>query len=69
MELGELHLKVQRASIGVTQASGLEMGVTAMSMLAGATSSDLEQGRVIQLLNMVAAEELMDNEEYAGTWK
>ncbi|MCJ1407944.1 hypothetical protein MMC19_002015 [Ptychographa xylographoides] len=64
MEIGEKHLKVQRASIGVTQASGLEMGVNAMSMLAGTTSNDLEEGRVLQLLNMVTPEELIDNEDY-----
>lgn len=64
MELGDDHLKVQRASIGVQQASGLEMGVNAMSMLAGTTSTDLEQGRVLQLLNMVTPEELMDPDEY-----
>ncbi|KAL8763567.1 MAG: hypothetical protein Q9184_000694 [Pyrenodesmia sp. 2 TL-2023] len=64
MELGDKHLKVQRASIGVTQAAGLEMGVNAMSMLAGTTSTDLDEGRVLQLLNMVTAEELIDNEDY-----
>ncbi|MCJ1477594.1 hypothetical protein MMC13_006267 [Lambiella insularis] len=64
MELGDKHLRVQRASIGVTQASGLEMGVNAMSMLAGTTSNDLEEGRVLQLLNMVTAEELIDNQDY-----
>jgi splicing factor U2AF subunit len=69
MELGDKHLKVQRASIGVTQASGLEMGVNAMSMLAGTTSTDLEEGRVLQLLNMVTAEELIDNQEYEGLLK
>lgn len=67
MELGDKHLRVQRASIGVTQASGLEMGVNAMSMLAGTTSTDLEEGRVLQLLNMVTPEELIDNQEYEGT--
>ncbi|KAH8815054.1 hypothetical protein F5884DRAFT_162377 [Xylogone sp. PMI_703] len=64
MELGDKHLKVQRASIGITQASGLEMGVNAMSMLAGTTPQNLEEGRVLQLLNMVTPEELMDNEDY-----
>ncbi|KAL8995357.1 MAG: hypothetical protein Q9169_004899 [Polycauliona sp. 2 TL-2023] len=64
MELGDKHLKVQRASIGVTQAAGLEMGVNAMSLLAGTTSTDLDEGRVLQLLNMVTAEELIDNEDY-----
>ncbi|KAI9874691.1 MAG: hypothetical protein M1830_009412, partial [Pleopsidium flavum] len=64
MELGDKHLKVQRASIGVTQASGLEMGVNAMAMLAGTTSQDMDEGRVLQLLNMVTPEELIDNEDY-----
>lgn len=67
MELGDRSLKAVRASVGSTQAGGLEMSVNAMSLLAGTTSSDLEQGRVLQLLNMVTAEELMDSEEYAGT--
>ncbi|OCK75063.1 hypothetical protein K432DRAFT_386427 [Lepidopterella palustris CBS 459.81] len=64
MELGDDHLKVQRASIGSQQAAGLEMSVNAMSMLAGTTSADLDQGRVLQLLNMVTPEELMDPDEY-----
>ena len=66
MELGEQKLKVQRASIGVSQAAGLEMSVNAMSMLAGTTSTDLAEGRVLQLLNMVTAEELMSDEDYQG---
>ena len=66
MELGDASLSVQRASIGYTQASGLEMGVNAMSMFAGTTSTDLEEGRVLQLLNMVTPEELIDNDEYEG---
>jgi splicing factor U2AF subunit len=66
MEIGDKHLKVQRASIGLTQVAGLEMGVNAMSMLAGTTSSGLEEGRVLQLLNMVTPEELIDNEDYEG---
>jgi splicing factor U2AF subunit len=66
MEIGDKHLKVQRASIGNTQVSGVEMGVNAMSMLAGTTSKGLEEGRVLQLLNMVTAEELIDNDEYEG---
>ncbi|RKF65105.1 Splicing factor U2AF 50 kDa subunit [Erysiphe neolycopersici] len=64
MELGEKHLKVQRASIGHTQVSGLEMSVNAMSMLAGTTSSGFEEGRVLQLLNMVTPEELIDSQDY-----
>ena len=54
MELGDKHLKVQRASIGVTQAAGLEMGVNAMSTLAGTTSDDLEESRVLQLSSLAA---------------
>ena len=66
MQVGDQAIRVQRASIGVTQAAGLEMGVNAMSMLAGTTSNDLEEGRVLQLLNMVTPEELIDNEDYEG---
>lgn len=66
MELAEHKLKVTRASIGFTQASGLEMGVNAMSMFAGTQTNDLDEGRVLQLLNMVTAEELIDNEDYEG---
>jgi len=66
MEIGDAHIKVQRASIGLQQAAGLEMSVNAMSMLAGTVSTDLEKGRVLQLMNMVTAEELMDNETYLG---
>ncbi|KAL9627512.1 MAG: hypothetical protein Q9164_007587 [Protoblastenia rupestris] len=40
------------------------MGVNAMSMLAGTTSDNLDEGRVLQLLNMVTPEELIDNEDY-----
>jgi splicing factor U2AF subunit len=42
------------------------MGVNAMSMLAGTTSQGLDEGRVLQLLNMVTPEELIDNEDYEG---
>ena len=66
MQVGDQAIRVQRASIGVTQAAGLEMGVNAMSILAGTTSNDLEEGRVLQLLNMVTPEELIDNEDYEG---
>lgn len=65
MMLGERALKVQKASIGITQVAG-EMGVNAMSMLAGTTSTDSSGGRVLQLLNMVTADELMDNDDYEG---
>jgi splicing factor U2AF subunit len=67
MPLGDdRQLRVQRASVGSQQAAGLEMSVAAMSMLAGSSSSDLHEGRVLQMLNMVTAEELMDNDEYQG---
>ncbi|ETS88138.1 hypothetical protein PFICI_01966 [Pestalotiopsis fici W106-1] len=64
MAIGDKSLKVKKASIGITQVAGVEMGVNAMSMLAGTTSTDQEEGRVLQLLNMVTAEELMDNDDY-----
>ena len=66
LDLLDKHLKAQRASIGHTQVSGLEMSVNAMSMLAGTTSQGLDDGRVLQLLNMVTPEELIDNEDYEG---
>ena len=69
MELGDKRLKVEKASIGITQVAGIEMGVNAMSMLAGTTSSDAEESRVLQLLNMVTPEELMDNDDYEGRVK
>jgi splicing factor U2AF subunit len=66
MELSDKRLKVVRASIGATQAAGLDMGVNAMSMFAKTTSQDLEAGRVLQLLNMVTPEELIDHDDYEG---
>lgn len=70
MEIAEQKLKVVRASIGVKQASALggAMSVNAMSMLAGTAANEVETGRVIQLLNMVTPDELMDKDEYAGTF-
>lgn len=65
MELADKHLKVQRASIGNTQNTSIEMSVSAMSMLAAA-SDGLGESRVLQLLNMVTPEELIDNEDYEG---
>ncbi|OAP58230.1 hypothetical protein AYL99_07320 [Fonsecaea erecta] len=64
MDLAGNAIKVTRASIGYTQAAGLEMGVNAMSMFAGTTAENLEDGRVLQLLNMVTPEELIDNDDY-----
>lgn len=65
MELADKHLKVQRASIGNTQNTSIEMSVSAMSMLAAA-SDGLGESRVLQLLNMVTPEELIDNDDYEG---
>ncbi len=67
MDLGDRKLKVQKASVGITQVTGIEMGVNAMSMLAGTVSVDSSDvSRVIQLLNMVTPDELVDNEDYEG---
>lgn len=66
MTIVDKNLRTNLASIGFKQASGMEMGVNAMSMFAGTQSNDLEEGRVLQLLNMVTAEELIDNDEYEG---
>lgn len=66
MDLGDRKIRVQKASIGVTQVAGVEMGVAAMSMLAGTTATDSGESSVLQLLNMVTADELMDNDEYEG---
>jgi len=63
MALGDHTLKVKKASVGITQVAG-EMGVNAMSMLAGTTSLDGDVSRVLQLLNMVTPDELMDNDDY-----
>ncbi|WPH02676.1 Hypothetical protein R9X50_00554200 [Acrodontium crateriforme] len=62
MELGDSHLKVQRASIGIQQVGG-EMSVNAMSMMAGTTNANAEAGRVLCLMNMITPEELMDPDE------
>lgn len=66
MDLAGNSIKVTRASIGYQQAAGLDMGVNAMSMFAGTTSDAHDEGRVLQLLNMVTPEDLMDNEDYEG---
>ncbi|KAK4930969.1 hypothetical protein LTR66_016066 [Elasticomyces elasticus] len=63
MEIGDQHLKTSMASIGIAQAPA-EMGVSAMTMLAGTEASATEGSRVVQLLNMVTPEELIDNDDY-----
>lgn len=65
MELGDSALKAFRACVGTSQV-GSEMSVAAMSLLASTESKDVEQGRVLCLLNMVTAEELIDTDEYEG---
>ena len=65
MELGDSHLKTQRASIGIQQVTG-EMSVNAMSLMAGTKSDDVEKGRVLCLMNMITPEELMDADEADG---
>lgn len=67
IELGDGNLIAARASVGVQQVGG-DMSVNAMSMLAGAQPTDVEQGRVLCLLNMVTPEELFDNDEYEGMY-
>ncbi|EMC95127.1 hypothetical protein BAUCODRAFT_526859 [Baudoinia panamericana UAMH 10762] len=63
MELGDSHLKVQRASIGTQQVGG-EMTVNAMSMMASAAGgADRDASRVLCLMNMITPEELMDADE------
>ncbi|KAI2696573.1 hypothetical protein CBS147332_8925 [Penicillium roqueforti] len=64
MELVDHHLKFALASVGTTQASGLDMGVNAMQMFAKTTSQDLETTQVLQLLNMVTLDELLNDEDY-----
>lgn len=64
MEIGDSILKASRACVGITQVGG-EMSVNAMSMLAGTESKDVEQGQVLCLLNMITADELMDDQDYA----
>lgn len=64
MELGPQKLRVAKASIGAAQAASMEMSVASMSLLAGTTSEGLDEGRVLQLLNMVTPEELIDTQDY-----
>ncbi|KAF3911669.1 hypothetical protein AA313_de0202842 [Arthrobotrys entomopaga] len=64
LDINEQLLSVKRASIGVKQSAGAEAGIPAMTVIAATTSAEMEGGRVLQLLNMVTADELLDNEEY-----
>lgn len=65
--LGDGKLKVSRASVGLQQAAPLDGGVSAISMLAGASAAeDQEHSRVVCLMNMVTSDELLNDEEYQG---
>lgn len=68
MEIGDKKLKVTKASIGPAQVANFDVGVAAISSLAAQTGNDADQSSVLQLLNMVTAEELMDNDEYEGMY-
>ncbi|EMD62939.1 hypothetical protein COCSADRAFT_200575 [Bipolaris sorokiniana ND90Pr] len=63
--LGDGNLKVSRATVGLQQTTGLDGGVGAISMLAGASAvENREHSRVVCLMNMVTSDELLNDEEY-----
>ncbi|KAJ4141190.1 hypothetical protein NW768_000398 [Fusarium equiseti] len=64
MDIGGKQIKVSKASIGPTQVANFDVGITAISGLASQTANEVESSRVLQLLNMVTAEELLDNDDY-----
>ncbi|KAH8180054.1 RNA recognition motif domain-containing protein [Sarocladium implicatum] len=64
MDVAGHKLKVTKASIGPTQIANFDVGITAINSLASQGSGEAEKSRVLQLLNMVTAEELMDNDDY-----
>jgi hypothetical protein len=67
--LGDVNLKVSRATVGVQQTAGLDGGVGAISMLASASAAEnQEHSRVVCLMNMVTSDELINDEEYQGTY-
>lgn len=63
MDIGGQSIKLTRACLGQEQVNS-EMGVNAMSMLAGTVSSTMEKTRVLQLLNMITPEELIRDDDY-----
>ncbi|KAJ2975275.1 hypothetical protein NQ176_g5604 [Zarea fungicola] len=65
MDVGGQKLKVVKACVGGTQVANFDAGINAISNLAGQGNGG-DATRVLQLLNMVTAEELMDNEDYEG---
>jgi splicing factor U2AF subunit len=66
MDVGGKKLKVIKACIGGTQVANFDSGINAISNLATQGNAG-DASRVLQLLNMVTAEELMDSEDYEGT--
>jgi splicing factor U2AF subunit len=65
--LGDGHLKVSRATVGLQQTQGLDGGVQAITGLAGAEAAkDHEHSKVICLMNMITSDELINDEEYDG---
>lgn len=63
--LGDGNLKVSRATVGLQQTAGLDGGVGAISMLAGASASEnREHSRVVCLMNMVTSDELLNDDDY-----
>ena len=66
MPIGDMTLKVSRALVGVTQSATGQTGVHELSMLAGAKTDVVVKSRVIQLLNMVTAKELLDSQDHQG---
>lgn len=65
MDVGGKKLKVVKACVGGTQVANFDVGINAISNLAGQGNGG-EATRVLQLLNMVTAEELLDNDDYEG---
>lgn len=66
MDVGGKKLKIVKACVGGTQVANFDAGINAISNLASQGSGG-DTTRVLQLLNMVTAEELMDNDDYEGT--
>lgn len=55
--------------MGLQQTTGLDGGVGAISMLAGASAAENhDHSRVVCLMNMVTPEDLLNDEEYEGTF-
>lgn len=55
--------------MGVKQTAGLDGGVGAISMLASAAADNLEHSPVVCLMNMVTSDDLINDDEYDGTYQ